>query len=126
MIQESGRQFDSILLTDAISISIYIASLIQDLIGMIQIKGKERICLVEQATVDIVYYGILINGGRNGFTNYLVAKNLTAQVIAYIVSLQRLFIDLSAISIRLLHLSIALGRDILNTGEEVHLTILHG
>ena len=32
---------------------------------------------------------------------------------------------MSAISICLLHLSIALGRDILNTGEEVHLTILH-
>ena len=139
MIQESGGQFDSILLTNAIAIGIYIASLIQDLIGMIQIKAvhcllyitvgqvtrKEGICLVEQATVDVVYYGILINGGRNGLTNHLVAKNLTAQVIAHIVSLQRLFIDLSAISICLLHLSIALGRDILNTGEEVHLTILH-
>ena len=43
MIQESGRQFDSILLTDAISISIYIASLIQDLIGVIQVKAVHRL-----------------------------------------------------------------------------------
>ena len=39
MIQESGGQFDSILLTNAIAIGIYIAGLIQDLIGMIQIKA---------------------------------------------------------------------------------------
>ena len=43
LIQESGRQFDSILLTDAISISIYIASLIQDLIGVIQVKAVHRL-----------------------------------------------------------------------------------
>ena len=139
MIQESGGQFDSILLTDTISISIYITGLIQDLIGVIQVKavhrllhiavgqvtGKEGICLVEQATIDIVYHGILINSGRNGLTNHLVAEDLTAQVIAYIVSLQRLFIDLSTISIHLLHLSITLSRDIFDAGEEIYLTILH-
>ena len=139
LIQESGGQFDSILLTDTISISIYITGLIQDLIGVIQVKavhrllhiavgqvtGKEGICLVEQATIDIVYHGILINSGRNGLTNHLVAEDLTAQVIAYIVSLQRLFIDLSTISIHLLHLSITLSRDIFDAGEEIYLTILH-
>ena len=140
MIQESGGQFYPILFTDAIAIGIYIAGLIQDLIGVIQVKavhsllhiavgqvtGKEGICLVKQATVDVVYYGILINGGRNGLTNHLIAKDLTAQVIAHIVGLQGLFIDLGAKSIHLLHLSVALGRDILDAREEIHLTILHG
>ena len=140
LIQESGGQLHTILFADAIPIGIYITGLIQNLIGMVQVKavhrllhiavgqvtGKEGIRLVEQAAVDIFYHGILINGGRNGLTNHLVAKDLAAQIIAHIIGLQGFFIGLSAETVCLLHLSIALGGNILDAREEVHLTILHG
>ena len=101
LIQESGGQLRAILFTDAIPIGIYITGLIQNLIGMIQVKavhrllhiaigqvtGKESICLVEQAAVDVFYHGILINGGRNGLTNHLITKDLTVQIVAHIVGL---------------------------------------
>ena len=139
LIQESGGQLHTILFADAIPIGIYITGLIQNLIGMIQVKavhrllhiavgqvtGKEGIRLVKQAAVDIFYHGILINGGRNGLPNHLIAKDLAAQIIAHIVGLQGFFIGLSAETVCLLHLSIALGGNILDAGEKVHLTILH-
>ena len=55
----------------------------------------------------------------------MVAKDGIAQIVSYIVGLERLFIRLSLEAFGLLHLLKTLGRDILDAGEEVHLAVLH-